>query len=301
MGKTETILAVILSLIPIAVASECTLCGDESIPDFTLSHEQDGISCRSLFNELTYVQEGSQECSSIQLTAFQTGCCSEAYVPSKVCSLCPDGTPFRTGITVPGSPGRRELTCQDLSSEASFLDFFTAPGECSDTFLRRSAAWCECPGVEVECTLCPDGSRPPNPYKTENVLYGWDCASFEYVTALLSSAECPLSNELLEFDASAFCCPHVSPPPNVCSFCPNTQVLGDPEKLVHTGYGTRKCGDIENSLSLVPTESSCSFAKEQFHSDHCCVYPGKATSGSVLIVPQLLQIITIIAVAIALL
>lgn len=296
MGQTKTILAIIFSLIHFAsVSSECTLCGVEHIPDFALSREQDGISCQSLFDEISNVEETSQDCKNIQLTAFQTGCCSETYIPEKVCSLCQDGNSFGTGRNIPNSQGRRELICSDLVTESSFLDFFTAPGDCSDTFLRRSAAWCECPGTEVECTLCPDGSSPPNPYKTENVLYEWDCANFEYVTALLSSAACPLSSQLLEFDAAAFCCPGVVPPPRVCSFCPNTHVMGDPEKLVHTEYGMLKCGDIETSLSLVPTKDSCSFAKEQFDSNLCCVNRDNAASGGFSNVRRFLRIAYIIA------
>lgn len=295
----HNIFALLPAAVSLAAASVCTLCGDQPILDGALDHEQDGISCRSLFNAVATIEVDSQECNSIQLTAFQTECCSDDYVPSGVCSLCPEGTQFSTGITIPGTAGRRELSCEDLSSEPSFLDFFTAPGECRDTFLRRSAGWCECPGAKVECNLCPDGSRPPNPFLKENVLYGWDCASFEFVTALFSSAECPLASQLLDFDAAAFCCPDVKPPPNVCSFCPNTQVLGDPEKLIPTEFGMLKCGDIENSLSLVPTESSCSFAKEQFNTEQCCVYPGEQTSsGTAPTVAQLVEMVAIATVAI---
>jgi hypothetical protein len=291
MRQTELSFVCFAAFAQITAASQCTLCGDESIPDGALSHEQDGVSCRSLFDDLAIAEEESEECKRIQLASFQTGCCSDQFIPDNVCSLCPDGTPFRTGVRIPGSPGRRELTCADLPSEGSFLDFFTTPGDCSDTFLQRSAGWCECPGHKVECHLCPGGRQPPNPYKTENVLYGWDCQSFQYVTALLSSAECPVAGQLLEFDAAAFCCPEVAPP-EVCSFCPETQVVRDPEKVVPTEYGMLKCGDIDSSLSLVPTESSCAFAKKSFDSDLCCA---QDTSGSVTVAPQLVQMMAVIS------
>jgi hypothetical protein len=250
--------------------------------------DEEDISCQTLLDGLDGVHEASEGCSKLQLTAFQAGCCDENFVPQNTCSLCPDGKPFRESITIPRTAAAsstttdqrtRELTCGDLANEPSFLDFFNAPGDCGDTYLQRSAGWCECSGREVECSICPDGSRIPDPTKMEKVLYGWDCATFEYVTALLTRDECPMASHVLEFDASAFCCPHVVSPPAVCSFCPNTQVLGDPDKEIATEFGLLKCGDVAESLSLVPTEESCHFARSKFNAEQCCVYRDRPTSS----------------------
>lgn len=280
--------------------TKCTLCGDTSIPEHVLDlnknndnqqhqmkNHDDGngdISCYDLYRQLENVYDNSSDkCKTIQLSAFQSKCCDETYVPDNVCTLCPSGLPYKTGIVIPGSQGRRELTCADITTEASFLDYIINPGQCSDTFLQRSAAWCQCPGTSVECTLCPDGIAPPNPYKKERVLFGWDCKSFEYVTSLLSKSECSMASELLEFDAAAFCCPNefVSPP-GVCSLCSNDDdnstenhqqqdySLFDPDKVVMTRYGNLKCGDIEESLSMIPTKESCTTLKNEFDPSLCC-------------------------------
>jgi hypothetical protein len=259
------------------IEANCNLCGDRPIPNDGLLHEKHGISCRNLFDELTYMEGGTQECDRIQLAAYQTGCCDEQYVPENVCSVCPDGSPFRTSVSIPGSPERRELTCADIPSEGSFLDFFTTPGDCSDTFLQRSAAWCQCPGHEVECHLCPKGAAPADLEKTENVLYGWNCKSFQYVTALLKQGECAVSSHILDFDATAFCCEGVEPP-DICDFCPVGQEVVNPDKTIATQYGFVKCGDIEESLRMIPTPSSCDFVKQSINSDMCCGVPGASSA-----------------------
>jgi hypothetical protein len=141
-------------------------------------------------------------------------------------------------------------------------------GDCRDTFLQRSSAWCGCSDSSIECPLCPDGSVPEQS-KEENVLYGWNCHVFEYVHSLLSEAECHIASEILEFDATAFCCPGVKEKPKICSFCPNGSVI-NPEKLILSGYGPLKCGEIEESLSFIPTEMACIFTKNKFDIDLCC-------------------------------
>lgn len=260
-----------------SLEATCNLCGDHSIPNDGLLQEMNGISCRNLFNELTDLEEGTDDCNRIQLTAFQIGCCDEQYVPENVCTVCPDGSPYRTSIVIPGSPEREELTCADIPSEATFLDYFNNPGDCSDTFLQRSAAWCQCPGHEIECQLCPKGAAPTDLTKMERVLYGWNCQSFQYITALLTAGECDVAQEILEFDAAAYCCEGVEPP-DLCAFCPEGQQVVTPNKEVATAYGMVECGDIEESLRFVPSIESCLFLKKSFNSDMCCGVPG---SGAV--------------------
>lgn len=275
---TDLLLAYCVFTHFVSIDANCNLCGNHSIPNDGLLHEKDGVSCRNLFEEITYSEGGTAECNRIQLAAFQTGCCNEQYIPDNVCSVCPDGSHYHTSVTVPGSPQRRELTCADISSEASFLDFFNNPGDCSDTFLQRSAAWCQCPGHEIQCHLCPKGAAPTNLDKTEKVLYGWNCRSFQYISALLSKGECDVASQILEFDAAAFCCEGVDAP-NMCDFCPAGQEIINPDKQIATQYGFVKCGEIEESLSMVPTVDSCAFVKRSFNSGLCCGLPGSSATS----------------------
>jgi len=263
----------------LGVRGTCSLCGDHPIPDDGLLRKKHGIRCRDLFDDTVSIEdETSFSCQRVQLTAFQTGCCDEEYIPENVCSICPDGSPYHSSMSVPGAIGRDALTCGDLISEASFLDFMTSPGECSDTFLQRSAAWCRCPGHEIECHLCPNDAAPIDLQKTENVLYGWSCESFQYITALLSFGECIVAEQVLEFDAQAFCCEGVEPP-GECQFCPSGQEIIHPDKIIASTYGFAKCSDIDESLRMVPTEEACESTKQSFPIEQCCGYPGERSSA----------------------
>ena len=262
-----------------ASASTCSLCGNgNQVPGLAFDSEtqDDDKSCSLFVNALAGVEDGTRDCHNLQLAAYQTGCCGKNpdFVPHHACTLCPDASPYRADVEIPGSQGRRGLTCGDLSSEPAFLDFFSSPGDCGDTFLQRSAAWCKCPGVELECTLCPGGTSPPNPDRMEHVLFGWTCKSFEFVTALLGRDECPNAAEILEFDAAAFCCPDIEPPPAVCSLCPESQSIQNKDMVVASEYGTLTCGEIEASFSLIPTRESCEFALAKFPTNECCTDRG---------------------------
>lgn len=270
-----TIWLSVVAISGVYATTTCSLCGEYPIPDEGLLQEKNGIRCRDLYSVTTKVEEGTAECNNTQLAAFQTGCCSDEFIPKNVCTVCPDGSPYRTSMEIPGAANRRELTCADIGSEPSFLDFFTTPGSCNDTFLQRSAAWCQCPGQQVECHLCPNGAPPSDLEKTEHVLYGWNCRSFQYITALLNIGECAVASQVLEFDAAAFCCEGVEPP-NVCDFCPSGQEVVDPDKTISSEYGFVRCGDIEQSLQMVPTNDSCTLIKKSFPIEMCCGIPGSS-------------------------
>jgi hypothetical protein len=261
------------------ITGTCSLCGEYPLPNDGLLHEGHGIKCRDLFDQTTAIEDGSAQCSLIQLTAFQIGCCHEQYVPENVCSVCPDGSPFQTSISIPGATGRSELTCADIAAEGSFLDFFTTPGDCSDTFLQRSAAWCRCPGHDVQCHLCPNGASPMDLHKTEKVFYGWSCENFRYITALMSHGECVVAEQVLEFDAQAFCCEGVELP-NACDFCPEGQQVLYPDNTITSPYGVHKCSDIEESLQMLPTQAGCDLVKQSLSTAACCGIPGESSALS---------------------
>jgi hypothetical protein len=280
LERTLWVAVVIFVVFTVATATvsaqeQCSFCGPDN--PFSLeswSRSGNDMDCPTLYDSLgENLLEGSEDCKQVQLLSFQTGCCDSNSVPPTVCSVCPDGGSFLNDVEIP-SAGRAELKCADLTNDTSFLDYMEHRGDCSDTFLQRSAAWCGCAGTSIQCSLCPDGSKPPNPSKTEDVLYGWDCNVFEYIFALLSEAECHSAAEILEFDAAAFCCPHVAQSPNICQFCPDGTSIGDPDKIISSDYGPMKCGDIQESIELIPTEKSCEFTKSKFKTHLCCTSSG---------------------------
>jgi hypothetical protein len=275
LPRTSWIVLLLVIVAATSAQEQCSLCGpDNPLSSESWSRSGNDMGCPTLYDSLgEEILEGSEECKRIQLLSFQTGCCESNAIPPPVCSVCPDDAPFLTGVEIP-SAGRAELKCGDLTNDTSFLEYLERPGDCSDTFLQRSAAWCGCAGNSIQCPLCPDGSKPPNPSKTENLLYGWDCNAFEYIFSLLNEAECHSAAEILEFDATAFCCQLFDQSPRICQFCPDGTSIGDPDRIISSDYGPLKCGDIQESIELIPTAKSCEFTKSKFNTDLCCTSSG---------------------------
>jgi hypothetical protein len=164
--------SLIAALIAFETKAQCSVCFDGSNPDTSLD------KCPQIVDAAASMDAGSTECEFNQLTAYQNSCCQSA---PGVCTVCPDGAGFNAGKAVPNPvPGSGDLTCADLNGRLEFLDFVFEDGTCSDTLLQRSATWCECPDTSRACTLCPDGSQPPNLDRTDPVFYGWNCGELMF-------------------------------------------------------------------------------------------------------------------------
>ena len=199
------------------------------------------------------------ECSAAQLGLFQNGCCTKP--PRDRCTLCPDGRSFIGGSVVPNfEPTSGDRSCADLNADESFLDYLFESGTCDDTLLRRSAAWCGCPGVSRQCSLCSNGQRPPNPGLIDPVYYGWDCDTFDFVSSYFSEDECGgLVDGILEFDAPSFCGCADAPIPNVCDLCPSGQIIAKPD--LYLGHNNRfTCRELALSTRFIPSDEPCARA-----------------------------------------
>lgn len=244
---------------------------------------QDG-SCQELWDATRLLPRNSVDCKNAQLRNYQNECCRSTphdhnYHP---CTLCPDATPFDATAVVPNlfDPDGGSTTCADVNLDESFLDYLFKEGDCSDTLLQRSAAWCGCPNVERSCFLCPDGSKPPNLHLVDPVFYGWTCEAFDFVSSYFSKEECQnLASTIFEFDAASFCgCPD-SPIPQVCQLCPDGQEIIRPHEMLVGGEFT--CEELALSTRYIPLEGPCHHIKKSYHAkgyvDYCC---GPARSGA---------------------
>lgn len=246
--------------------SECQPCLNGQDP---YSDEE----CHGLVKTAKALLPGTQECRAIQLELFQSECCDEA--PRDHCSLCPDGKSFQGGIKVPNfEPEGGDISCIDLSQRESFLDYIFEAGTCDDTLIRRSAAWCGCPGVQRECSLCPNAERPPNPGLIDPVYYGWDCDTFDFVSSYFSAEECTnLVEDIFEFDAPSFCGCSTREIPHVCDLCPAGQMIYKPDLRI--GHNEQfSCSELALSTRYIPAEGPCtrvlSTHKENGYIDACC-------------------------------
>lgn len=244
----------------------CEPCGNGEAPS-------DDDECLTLAKEAGTILARTPECSAVQLDLFQQGCCQSP--PRDRCTLCPDGSSFLGGIVVPNfRPADGDVSCSDLNADMSFLDYLFESGTCEDTLLRRSAAWCGCPGVERRCSLCPGGERPPNPGLIDPVYYGWDCDTFDFVSSYFSESECTgLVDTILEFDAPSFCGCKDSPIPGVCDLCPPGQIIANP--TLQLGHNNRfNCRQLALSTRYIPADEPCervlSTHRSNGYVDACC-------------------------------
>lgn len=245
----------------------CEPCSTDSL-EVLISIDE---TCQDLISATGLLAADTMDCKDAQLLNFQNKCCEEP--PRGSCTLCPDGSLHDANALVPSfDPNAGELSCSDLTVDPSFLDYVFEKGACSDTLLRRSAAWCGCPGVERSCFLCPDGSPPPNPILVDPVYYGWSCASFDFVSSYFSAEECrDLVEGVFEFDAPSWCgCPNV-PIPSVCRLCPEGQQIVQPHEVLGADF---TCQQLALSTRYISSEGACDRVVNSYQAkgyvDTCC-------------------------------
>jgi hypothetical protein len=268
--------------------------------DAVIVTEDDDGTCSDLSLYSSTLTTSTRECSATHLENYQSFCCEEA--PSDLCTICPDGAFFRANTVVPNfDPEENDLTCADINTDTTFLDFISEPGSCSDTLLQRSAAWCGCPGVSRECSLCPDGSRPPLQERVDKVYYGWNCAAFDFVSSYFKSDECvDLAENVFEFDAASFCgCPD-SPKPEICDLCPDGQELINAQSEL--GSGAFTCEELHVSIGFIPSIDPCVRVMTSFRElgyvDQCCGVRGESSGAGcelykVIVAPIVLGLSTL--------
>jgi hypothetical protein len=175
----------------------------------------------------------------------------------------------------------RDYTCAEVSTSVRYLEAGSPPGICATTERGRSSAWCECEGIQPQCSLvCPGTGKAPTDLTLTEPIFKETCARFLYEFTTLSADECSDAVTLLNFDAQAFCCPDVEPPGN-CEICPSS-LGGTPShvnKPIETEfYGTVTCGDLYLHASYLPnTESACLeflFQLDLRRGQDCCDLPG---------------------------
>jgi hypothetical protein len=224
--------------------------------------------------EMDILQHSSLVTLVILVISFTT-----VIVVAQTCTVCPGGDKSELSWTqeIP-NPGRNNITstqtCYDLVTnptayQQSFLFVGQAEEEdyCSDSILRRSAAWCFCEGAAIECSLC-DGELTSSQLESiVHPLSGTSCQYYAYQTSLLSADECPLTATFLSLDVSALCCG--TPPPNICSICgvgdDGTTIPLLDEKASNNisttnsaAYGDSiSCSQAQQTASFLPNREVC--------------------------------------------
>ncbi|KAG7338932.1 hypothetical protein IV203_002661 [Nitzschia inconspicua] len=270
--------------------SPCSVCRDGSEPNSTDIPFRDalgvtiGLTCEDIIVTASSEQQGSERCHSLQLAAFQGGCCSQSsYLdesnPFDRCALCPngEGVGFLAFKEIP--PIERikiGMTCSDVLSDTNVITEFLqvylqTPGSCDDTLLRRTAGWCGCIRTTVECDLC---SGKEIMMSRMHPLSGVTCHDLQYKVSWFNTTQCADAGTLLKFDPEALCCPNsneaeVSSTIS-CPLCTDQQGLTS-DKIVSTeAYGEVTCGNAQAAADLLISDLVCTELREEF-STECCV------------------------------
>lgn len=261
---------------------ECSVCQDGIFPSgigtpAASAWVQGTIpSCSNLQLGAQDLQNATVECDILQLTAYQAGCCED--FDSSQCTLCAVGSlPIEQNNRIVPSIGDFDVTCNDLAQNDTIRNeymkqFLDTPGLCETTVLRRSAGYCGCPGVNVQCHLCDDGDT----LLSDQVypLTGTSCADIAYYVSLLSEDECRNNgaNDIFEFDPKALCCPNMERPNN-CTICSSDQWFNPLATASTELYGSVSCAVVQDAASLITSETHCGTLREEAGSQCCTDTP----------------------------
>ena len=171
-------------------------------------------------------------------------------IPSTTCTLCPDGnTEFVSDIVIPFTNGQ---TCGQLSQQAATN--ITDPTECQQR-IQINAGWCQCPNHPPACTICPDGSYPPDSTKVEPFM-GFTCLGMDYFERTLQPADCGLKEHIIGLKVGYYCgCPHATPA-NRCDLCPGGGTV-QTTKSVPNFLGGDTCGAVADFFASITNVTLC--------------------------------------------
>jgi hypothetical protein len=240
--------------------TDCAMCPDGTIelqypdkvvPFFSLVAGSANPTCEDLALLSAASDPQSIVCDLVQAQAGFCGCAD--VNPVNACSFCPDGNPPENVELVTPTTD----TCQDLHDYMTFLDDDTCDSLRAKD-IQALGFVCGCAGAEPSCTLCLDGSDPPNPDQLvqEGASGGPTCAKMALAVAGLTEDGCDDQRQsIIGISAERCGCPDAQVPP--CSVQQNPSMC------------------TEELLDTVPADTECecySFCDGVFLT--CHAYPG---------------------------
>lgn len=243
----------------------CTLCpGGESPPDPAYVPFQPGITCRALEAEARAADE--EDCPDFQGFAAAT-CYCESFVPDpeSLCTgLCPDGSAPPEAFAIVGDPPG--LSVGDLTC-SQFNGFFALGDTDEDSCAMANnvgVALCGCTETRPEpnCTVCQDGTFPPNVFT--GLGDDIDCGFLSGV--LRSEANATACDAIQQF-AGPYCgCESQIEDDSACRLC-GDRLLPDPTRELDDDDLERDCGTLELEANL---DKSICMDYQSDYAAQCC-------------------------------
>ena len=189
-------------------STECAMCpdgtidlqhSDKVVPFFSETISGSGEpTCEELALIAASTPSESIACELIQDQAGYCGCAE--VDPINVCSFCP-------GREAPDNYNletNTKDTCGDLHEYMTYMNLETCESKRAAD-IRELGFVCGCPKAEPSCTLCIDGSPPPDPDLRPDGEDGLTCGEIALATAGLTRDACEDARNS-EIGTSAFRC-----------------------------------------------------------------------------------------------
>jgi hypothetical protein len=263
-------------------AVECNLaCEGGASVNMSALHPLTGVSCREIDYQIALLD--AAECTDkslfLQFDPTRLCCPSSNNFTTTSCSLCTSRqglTPFKTIQT----DTYGTVTCADVQAAT---DLVVSDQICTDLRQQFSVECClESPDDQSIATcalICPSTGELPADLLLQDPETGYSCNHLVAEYAKYTASECNNAMDILGFDAVAFCCPggagekdeelegeieadetalseNEANSSYECSVCPKDKQLLYPSRILFT-YNERTCSDIEETASLITTETAC--------------------------------------------
>lgn len=293
----STYFAVVLVVLVITTSSVdaqtdvCSVCSGGSDPLTSVS------PCDDLATGVAGMSAADTSCLNQQLRNYQLGCCRDP--PYEYCPICPDGS-APPGLTnkVPIGDFADPPTCEEVQYRSQTLLGVFEDGVCEDTFLQRGSFYCDCPGVQQECWLCPDQQEPGNPDRGDAWATNSNCRGLQYLFSVFSAEECTNLPETFGVDLAAFCMcgglnETVDPEAETCSLCENGGTVKDPNFIYtnETDAYQRTCGQAQDFTEYVTTSGGCRTLLARAR-EKCECTGGSAGAGTIYSVSRFAMIVS---------
>ena len=185
----------------------CAMCPDGSIdldhpdrvvPFFNLNAAQANPTCADVAAAAAVASPKTINCDLVKAQAGYCGC--KNVQPESKCHFCPDGkAPQQMSFVTPTTD-----TCENLYQYVEYMS-----GEDCQTSRFKSIEGlgyvCGCPDTKPACTLCDDGSAPPEP-EMQTTPDGPTCAEIDNMITSYTSEVCLDQETTRQVDAARCGC-----------------------------------------------------------------------------------------------
>ena len=245
----------------------CTLCPDGVPPPETDKELSNGATCGGVA-EIAQDVTTEDGCIAIRnYAAASCGCSPEVATSGDPCTtVCPDGSKVSDQDAIVGETTSGAIvTCGDVEAQASIG---IQDQQTCNVYAQMGVFACGCTNMlpTPSCSLCEDGSAPPNLLLDVDGK-GNTCVEF---MAIAAGVQDPAACQAFQATAGVYCgCPDNNPvsSASACRLCRYGRLLDDPARIADP-LAEIPCSEAEYVANL-GDDNVCERMQNAFY-DTCC-------------------------------